>query len=155
MMKMRKSIELIKTNVSWIRQKLDVNISTDLWEKVGPKSSWSILARTYEKSGGTTNFTINIGKDVWQKCWFSLKYHWFYTEPDFLSSNRHWLSRRTLKPLTLFGEKSWSELTHNFSCHRITLEQWRLYESFSAKLVPVYVLEKNCCTTEKANIRLY
>ena len=27
--------------------------------------------------------------------------------------------------------------------------------SLSAKLVPMYVLEKYCCTTEKANLRLY
>ena len=34
-MKMRKSIELIKTDGSWIRKKIDVNISKDVWKKWG------------------------------------------------------------------------------------------------------------------------
>ena len=50
MMRMRNSFELVKTCVLWVHQKIDVNISKDVWKRRGPQISWSILARTYDKN---------------------------------------------------------------------------------------------------------
>ena len=90
MKKTRTSFELTFTVVSENWWKFDVNISADVWQKMAkprfPKLLWLQREANY-----------------FDFCWKSIG---FYVRPLFWNSQPD-CSKRTLEPLTLFGEKCW------------------------------------------------
>ena len=86
---MRNSSELTKTDVSKNRK----------------KNRCQYHCRRMTKQGGSTISEINISKDVWQKSSFLLKSIVFLCSSTLSRVWPDWTSRRTLEPLTLFGEK--------------------------------------------------
>ena len=84
---MGKSSELTKTDVSENHQKINVNVTAGVWQ-----------------NRGGALFEIAMAAVRSKLLSFLLKKHWFLcetTNPEFWPD---WVSRRTLKPLTLFGE---------------------------------------------------